>query len=340
MATPASSTAPKVGKRKHSSPPDHRGGDHRYDITIREKRHHQNKESVTPPAFNAGSDAPSRVDDATLREPFDAVETRTKPVSARILFSLEDDSDIDSPQSVFHNGSPPRKKAKRASTTFQAKDQEQPLRAEDFSTGDTVVIETNAAAPHSATHEEPPDLRLENQSLRAELKRLQDSQSGLKELHASEWRLASRLLRIIKAEDPTSSVYQRAHASLPNHFPLQTLPQQKPKFVPKIGMYQTEPKFPLMTTNGPLSREEYYAIHDRFHRRLKEAEERKKANAGKPRMKTVYCYCDKPASDNMVGCDGTACEREWFHFECVGITEAPAEEKWFCKDCVTVRKRQ
>ena len=31
-------------------------------------------------------------------------------------------------------------------------------------------------------------------------------------------------------------------------------------------------------------------------------------------------------------CDNPACKIEWFHFDCVGLYEAPAGN-WFCSDC-------
>ena len=34
----------------------------------------------------------------------------------------------------------------------------------------------------------------------------------------------------------------------------------------------------------------------------------------------------------MIACDAPDCETEWFHFECVGITEPP-RGKWFCSAC-------
>lgn len=47
-----------------------------------------------------------------------------------------------------------------------------------------------------------------------------------------------------------------------------------------------------------------------------------------------YCYCDSSSSGDMVGCDGETCERQWFHFACVGLSEPPPDtERWFCKDC-------
>lgn len=46
-----------------------------------------------------------------------------------------------------------------------------------------------------------------------------------------------------------------------------------------------------------------------------------------------YCYCNGPDSGRMLACDGEECKKQWFHFECVGIEEAPESKKWYCKDC-------
>ena len=46
----------------------------------------------------------------------------------------------------------------------------------------------------------------------------------------------------------------------------------------------------------------------------------------------VYCICRGRDEGDMVQCDGRSCTFQWFHFECVGITEAP-EGKWYCDDC-------
>ncbi|KAG8803630.1 Inhibitor of growth protein 3 [Serendipita sp. 398] len=48
----------------------------------------------------------------------------------------------------------------------------------------------------------------------------------------------------------------------------------------------------------------------------------------------TWCYCERVSFGNMIGCDGPNCKREWFHWECVGITrEPPVNSKWFCRDC-------
>jgi len=39
----------------------------------------------------------------------------------------------------------------------------------------------------------------------------------------------------------------------------------------------------------------------------------------------------------MVACDNPDCAVEWFHFECVGMTQQP-KGKWYCRDCEELRK--
>lgn len=48
----------------------------------------------------------------------------------------------------------------------------------------------------------------------------------------------------------------------------------------------------------------------------------------------VYCYCNGPGTGRMVACDGKHCEREWFHFRCIGLKTAPTTKKWYCDDCL------
>ncbi|KAG8833330.1 hypothetical protein FRC17_010862 [Serendipita sp. 399] len=48
----------------------------------------------------------------------------------------------------------------------------------------------------------------------------------------------------------------------------------------------------------------------------------------------TWCFCERVSFGDMIGCDGPNCKREWFHWECVGITrEPPANSKWYCQDC-------
>lgn len=64
----------------------------------------------------------------------------------------------------------------------------------------------------------------------------------------------------------------------------------------------------------------------------------------------TYCYCKQVSFGDMIACDGEnvifkvllwmiftdnifyQCEREWFHYNCVGLVEPPAG-KWFCEEC-------
>jgi myosin heavy subunit len=45
-----------------------------------------------------------------------------------------------------------------------------------------------------------------------------------------------------------------------------------------------------------------------------------------------YCYCQNVSYGQMVACESGDCPYEWFHFECVGLTEPPKGE-WICPDC-------
>ncbi|EIE20485.1 hypothetical protein COCSUDRAFT_30639 [Coccomyxa subellipsoidea C-169] len=51
----------------------------------------------------------------------------------------------------------------------------------------------------------------------------------------------------------------------------------------------------------------------------------------------VYCYCRRVSFGEMVACDNPDCAVEWFHFECVSMTEQP-KGKWYCRDCEALRK--
>jgi len=46
----------------------------------------------------------------------------------------------------------------------------------------------------------------------------------------------------------------------------------------------------------------------------------------------VYCLCKRVSFGQMIGCDNPDCPVEWFHFECVGLTES-VKGKWFCPIC-------
>ena len=46
-----------------------------------------------------------------------------------------------------------------------------------------------------------------------------------------------------------------------------------------------------------------------------------------------YCKCRKMRTGIMIQCENeTACQREWFHLDCVGLKKAP-KGIWFCDSC-------
>jgi len=53
----------------------------------------------------------------------------------------------------------------------------------------------------------------------------------------------------------------------------------------------------------------------------------------------TYCVCNRVSFGEMVGCDNSDCKVEWFHFECVGLTNPP-KGKWYCPECTAIRKKQ
>lgn len=59
----------------------------------------------------------------------------------------------------------------------------------------------------------------------------------------------------------------------------------------------------------------------------------KKHRSGGETEDPTYCVCNGASSGRMLACDGENCKREWFHFECLGIEEAPKEHSWFCEEC-------
>lgn len=46
----------------------------------------------------------------------------------------------------------------------------------------------------------------------------------------------------------------------------------------------------------------------------------------------TYCLCDQISFGEMICCDNTACQLEWFHFQCVALSTKP-KGKWYCPQC-------
>ncbi|GAM18479.1 hypothetical protein SAMD00019534_016540 [Acytostelium subglobosum LB1] len=47
----------------------------------------------------------------------------------------------------------------------------------------------------------------------------------------------------------------------------------------------------------------------------------------------TYCVCGRVSFGEMIECENSGCKIEWFHFECVGLSNPP-KGKWYCPDCV------
>lgn len=52
----------------------------------------------------------------------------------------------------------------------------------------------------------------------------------------------------------------------------------------------------------------------------------------------TYCICGQVSFGQMVMCDNKNCLIEWFHFQCVGVTEKP-RGKWYCESCSEKRRK-
>ncbi|KAK4165298.1 hypothetical protein QBC43DRAFT_315660 [Cladorrhinum sp. PSN259] len=53
-----------------------------------------------------------------------------------------------------------------------------------------------------------------------------------------------------------------------------------------------------------------------------------------------YCLCNRVSFGTMIQCDNVDhCKQEWFHLECVGLSDIPARTtKWYCPDCRVLLK--
>ncbi|KAI8981986.1 hypothetical protein BDF20DRAFT_444540 [Mycotypha africana] len=53
----------------------------------------------------------------------------------------------------------------------------------------------------------------------------------------------------------------------------------------------------------------------------------------------LYCYCQQISYGEMVACDNTDCEIEWFHLACVNLKTVP-KGKWYCANCSGYKGKQ
>ncbi|KAJ7116833.1 hypothetical protein C8R43DRAFT_960857 [Mycena crocata] len=49
-----------------------------------------------------------------------------------------------------------------------------------------------------------------------------------------------------------------------------------------------------------------------------------------------YCFCQRVSFGQMIACDDSSCQWEWFHIACIGLT-TPPDGRWFCEACRTKR---
>ncbi|OQS01373.1 hypothetical protein ACHHYP_01184 [Achlya hypogyna] len=49
----------------------------------------------------------------------------------------------------------------------------------------------------------------------------------------------------------------------------------------------------------------------------------------------LYCVCNLPSYGNMIACDGDKCPNpaQWYHLECVGISDGQQPDTWLCPEC-------
>ncbi|KAJ7109827.1 hypothetical protein C8R44DRAFT_712286 [Mycena epipterygia] len=45
-----------------------------------------------------------------------------------------------------------------------------------------------------------------------------------------------------------------------------------------------------------------------------------------------YCFCQRVSFGQMIACDDSSCQWEWFHIACIGLTNPP-DGRWFCDAC-------
>ena len=52
------------------------------------------------------------------------------------------------------------------------------------------------------------------------------------------------------------------------------------------------------------------------------------------KIEKLYCFCREESHGGMIACDGANCKYEWFHYDCVGLVQAPPKnQSWYCDDC-------
>lgn len=53
----------------------------------------------------------------------------------------------------------------------------------------------------------------------------------------------------------------------------------------------------------------------------------------------LYCICNRPSFGEMIACDDSECEYEWFHLQCLDMNGAPPPGDFVCRWCKTKRAK-
>lgn len=77
--------------------------------------------------------------------------------------------------------------------------------------------------------------------------------------------------------------------------------------------------------------------NDNNNRHFKREELNQNEDATQEEQK--YCLCKDVSYGDMICCDNRNCKTQWFHFTCVGLSQAP-KGKWFCPICANQQKRR
>ena len=51
----------------------------------------------------------------------------------------------------------------------------------------------------------------------------------------------------------------------------------------------------------------------------------------------IYCKCKRPSFGKMIECERC---KEWFHYECVKLTEGFEPMVWYCEDCIEKKNKK
>lgn len=73
-------------------------------------------------------------------------------------------------------------------------------------------------------------------------------------------------------------------------------------------------------------------------KKVKKVKEKVQVLPPPPINEPHYCYCARPAFGEMVECENSLCDKEWFHLGCIEEKKLP--DKWYCADCKRARRAQ